>query len=96
MRCVGIEQQPAATTALWYLQVRRTLLGDVEKDAGFLGGKSKELREQYEGMRSVVTSWQVSEFSDSINIVNPIYLLGKDTSEAIYLDNETMELALLQ
>lgn len=61
-----------------------------------MGGKSKDLKDLYEEFCRVVSSWQVSEFPSEINIVDPKYLLGKDTSDGVFLDDNMMAAARLK
>lgn len=75
------------------MQVKRTLLGGVHQDSGYLGAKSRELRQQYDEARSIVESWVISEFDEQVNVVENLFLLGKDTSCMVYLDASTMALA---
>ncbi len=60
-----------------------------------MGAKSRELRELYTEARSVVDCWQVAEFASKINVVDHVYLLGKDSSKTAYLDDDTMATARL-
>lgn len=76
-------------------QVKRTLLGEVRKDSGYLGVKSKDLQVLYEESLSVVQSWKISEFANCINVVEKSFLLGKEEKK-IFLDVDTMAAARLK
>lgn len=78
------------------VQVKRTLLGGVQQDSGYLGAKSRDLRQQFDEARSIVESWAITEFDADVNVVENIFLLGKDTSCMVYLDASTMSIAKLK
>ena len=84
-----------ANILTYAFQVKRTLLGDVRKDSGYLGGKSKDLQVLYEESRSVVSSWKISEFATTINIMESTFLLGKEEKQ-VYLDENTLAAARLK
>ena len=78
------------------VQVKRTLLGGVQQDSGYLGSKSRDLRQVFEEARSIVESWAITEYDEAVNVVETIFLLGKDTSCMVYLDASTMGIAKLK
>lgn len=77
------------------MQVQRALKGTVHKIAGFLTDKSKSLQAAFMDARSVVESWRVSDFALGLNVVNSRYVLGNSQHSGVFLDDETMAMALI-